>query len=83
MCPNYTCVFTFCLSIFMHNIYLGYMKQTDVGEGCNFEVITLTTYPFFFKKKQLKMSARHAEESMVLSILDLLCPKPLIITGGT
>ena len=39
MCLNFTSVFTLCLSIFMHNIYLGYEK-TDVGEGCNFEIIT-------------------------------------------
>ena len=32
MCPNFTCVFTICLSIFMHNIYLEYEK-TDVGRG--------------------------------------------------
>ena len=32
MCPNFTCVFTLYLSIFMHNIYLGYEK-TDVGRG--------------------------------------------------
>ena len=32
MYPNFTCVFTPCLSIFMHNIYLD-MKQTDVGKG--------------------------------------------------
>ena len=30
--PNFTCVFTLSLSIFMHNIYLGYEK-TDVGSG--------------------------------------------------
>ena len=32
MCPNFTCVFTVCLSIFMHNIYLG-DEKTDVGKG--------------------------------------------------
>ena len=38
MYANFTCVFTLCFSIFMHNIYLGY--ETDVGEGYKFEVIT-------------------------------------------
>ena len=32
MCPNFTHVFTLCLSIFMRNIYLGYEK-TDVVRG--------------------------------------------------
>ena len=31
------------------------MKQTDVGEGCNFEVVTFDhIYPFFKKKHTLK-----------------------------
>ena len=39
----------------MHNIYLGYEK-TDVGEGCNFEIITFDyIYPFFKKKTYFKM----------------------------
>ena len=38
MCPNFTSVFTLCLNIFM--IFIWDMKQTDVGVGCNFEVIT-------------------------------------------
>ena len=46
MCPKFTCVFTLCLSIFMHNIYLGYEK-TDVGRGYNFEIIIFDyIYPF-------------------------------------
>ena len=32
MYPNFTCVFTLCLSILMYNIYLGY-ETTDVGRG--------------------------------------------------
>ena len=48
MCPNFTCIFTLCLSIFMHNIYLGYEKNRC--GGCNFEMITFDyIYPFFKK----------------------------------
>ena len=62
MCPNFTYVFILCLSIFMHNIYLGYEK-TYVGEGCNFEIITFDyIYPFF-----KKMSAKCAQQSMTLT----------------
>ena len=47
------------------------MKQTDVGgaEGCNFEVITFAyIYPFFFKKKHtLKMSAKCAQQGIILT----------------
>ena len=51
MYPNFTCVFTLCLSIFMYNIYLGY-ETNWCGKECNFEVITFNyIYPFFFKKK--------------------------------
>ena len=54
MCPNLTCVFNLCLSIFMQNIYLGY-ETNWCGGGCNFEVITFGyIYPFFKKKTLLK-----------------------------
>ena len=64
--PNFTCVFPLCLSIFMHNIWD--MKQTDVGGGCNFKVITFDyIYLFFLKKNSLKMSAKCAQQCMVLT----------------
>ena len=64
----------------MHNIYLGY--ETNLcGEGCNFEVITFDYVSIFFKKHNLKMSAKFAQQSMIFNIPDLLCPKPLITTG--
>ena len=53
MCPNFTCVFTLCPSIFMHNIYLGY-EITDVGRGVIFKKLLLTTYIHFFKKPYFK-----------------------------
>ena len=53
MCPNFTCVFTLCPSIFMHNIYLGY-EITDVGRGVIFKKLLLTTYIHFFKKQGVK-----------------------------
>ena len=47
------------------------MKHIDVegAEGCNFEVITFAyIYPFFNKKKHtLKMSAKCAQQSMILT----------------
>ena len=46
MCPNFTCVFPLCLSIFMQNIYLVY-ETNWCGEGCNFQIITFDyIYPF-------------------------------------
>ena len=58
MCPQCLCI-----------VFFGDMKQTEVGEGCNFEVITFDyIYPFFFKKKHtLKMLARCAQQSMILT----------------
>ena len=47
MCPNFTCVFTICLSIFIYNIYLGYEK-TDVGRGVILKLLVLTTYMSHF-----------------------------------
>ena len=81
MCPNFTCVFTLCLSIFMHNIYWN-MKQTDVG-GCNFEVITFDyIYPFFLKKNFKNVSKMYLTK-YDFNIPDPLYSKPLIITGIT
>ena len=58
MCPNFPCVFTLYLNIFIHDIYLGYEKTC--GEGCNFEIITFDyIYP--------KMSAKCAQQSMILT----------------
>ena len=46
--PNFTSVFTLYLSIFMHNIYLGYKTNCVEGGGYNFEVITFDyIYTFF------------------------------------
>ena len=46
------------------------MKQTDVWEGCNFEVITFDyIYPFLKKKKKIlkKLLAKCAQESMIVT----------------
>ena len=61
------------------------MKQTDVGEGCNLEVITFDyIYPcIFFEKKYFKNVSKMCLTKYDFSIPDLQCPKPLIITGGT
>ena len=82
MCPNFTCVFSLCLSIFMHNIYLGY-ETNSCGEGCNFEVITFDyIYPFFLKT-YFKNASKMCSTKYDFSIPDLLYPKSLIITGVT
>ena len=59
------------------------MKQTDGGGVCNFEVITFDYISIFLKKHTLKMSAKCAQTKYDFNISDLLCPKPLIITGVT
>ena len=81
--PNFTCVFPLCLSIFMHNIWD--IKQTDVGEGCNFKVITFDyIYPFFLKKKKkFKNVSKMCSTMYGFNTPYLLCPKPLIIIGVT
>ena len=66
MCLNFTCVFTLCLSIFMHNIYLGYEK-TDVVRGAILKLLLLTTYIHFFKKHASKMSTKCPQQSMILT----------------
>ena len=75
--PNFTCIFSLSLSIFKHNIYLG-KKKIDGGEGEKLEVITLD-YIYPLKKNTSKIcSTKYG-----FNISDLLCPKPLIITGVT
>ena len=46
-------VYLLTVSVYSCIIFIWDMKQTDVGEGCNFEVITFDyIYPFFFLKKK-------------------------------
>ena len=52
MCPSFTCVFSLCLSIFMHNIYLG-CEKTDVGRGVILKLLLLTTYIYIHFLKNL------------------------------
>ena len=41
-------VYLLSLLVFSCMIFIWEKKQTDVGEGCNFEVITFNyIYPFF------------------------------------
>ena len=68
MCHNFTYVFTLQLSIFMHNIYLGY-KKNWCGEGCNFEIITFDYIYPFLKKHTSKMSAKCAQQSMIMILI--------------
>ena len=75
-------VYVLSVSVYLYIIFIWGMKQTGVGEGCNFEVITSDYISFFFKKHTLKMSANCAQQSMILTY-QILCPKPLIITGVT
>ena len=83
MCPNFTCVFILCLSILMHNIYLEYEK-TDVGRGVILKLLLFTTYIHFFKKKTyFKNVSKMCSTKYDFNVSDLLCPKPLIITGVT
>ena len=83
MCPNFTCVFTLCPSIFMHNIYLGY-EITDVGRGVIFKKITFDyIYPFFFEKTYFKNVSKMSSTKYYFNIPGLLCPKPLVFTGVT
>ena len=57
------------VSVYSCVIFIWEMKQTDVEEGCNFEVITFDyIYPSIFSKKHiLKMSAKCAQQSMILA----------------
>ena len=58
------------------------MKQTDMGEGCNFEVITFDyIYPFFLKT-YFKNVSKMCSTKYDFNIPDLF-PKPLIIIGVT
>ena len=51
---------------------------------CNFELITFDyIYPFFNKKLSFKNVCKMCSTKYDVNISDLLCPKPLIITGVT
>ena len=82
MCPNfYLCISS--LSQYIHAYYLFGIWKNWCGEGCNFEIITFDyTYPFF-KKTYFKYVSKMCSTKYDLNISDLLCPKPLIITGVT
>ena len=73
-------VYFLSVSVYSYIIFIWDMKQTE--GGCNFEVITFDYISIFFQNS-LKMSAKCAQQSMIITLPDLLCPKPLMITGVT
>ena len=53
LCVQILPVYLLSVSVYSCIIFIWNMKQTDVGRGVIFEVITLDyIYPFFLKKKQ-------------------------------
>ena len=58
------------LSIFMHNIYLGY-ETNRCGEGCNFEVITFDCIYPFLKKTYFKNGSKTCSTKYDFNIPDL------------
>ena len=76
LCVPILPVYLLSVSVYSYIIFIGDMKQTDMGKGCHFEVITFD-YIFLFKKCTLKICSTKYD----FNIPDLLCSKPLIITG--
>ena len=65
LCVPILHVYLLYVSVYSSIIFIWEMKQTDVGEGCTFEVITFD-YIYPFKKNTFKMSAKCAQQSMIL-----------------
>ena len=57
------------------------MKQTDVKGCVILKKLLLTTYIHYLKKKNFKNVSKMCSTEYDFNIPDLLCPKPLIITG--
>ena len=74
ICSHMLCVpilpmYLLSVSVYSCIIFIWDMKQTDVGgtEGCNFEVIAFAYIYPFFKKNNFKMSAKCAQQSIILT----------------
>ena len=80
LCVPILPLYLLSVSVYSCIIFIWGMKQTNIG-GCNFEVITFD-YISISLKKTLEMSAKCAQQRYDFNIPDLLCPKPLIITGS-
>ena len=80
MYPNFNLCISSLDSEYSYIIFIWDMKQTEVGEGCNFEVITFDYISIFFSE-QFKNVSKMCSTKYDFNIPDLLCPKPLIITG--
>ena len=76
LCVPILAVYLLSVSVFSCIIFIWDIKQTDVGEGCNFEVITFDYKSIFFKIKHTSiiMSAKCAQQKYGFNIPDLLCP---------
>ena len=59
------------VSVYSCIIFIWDMKQTDVG-GCNFEVITFDYFSIFLRKHTFEMSAKYAQQCMIL-IYQIFC----------
>ena len=75
-------VYLLSVSVYLCIIFIWDMKNW-CGEGCNFEIITFDYIYPFFKKIYFKNVSKLYSTKYDFNISDLLCPKPLIITGVT
>ena len=66
LCVSVLPLYLLSVSVYSCIIFIWDMKQTDV-EGCNFEISTFDCICPFLKKKTLKMSAKGAQQSMILT----------------
>ena len=68
LCVPIVPVYLLSVSVYSCIIFIWGMKQTDLRGGCNFEVITFDYMSIFLKKKRtFKMSAKCAQQNMVLT----------------
>ena len=67
LCVPILPVYLLSVSVYSCIIFIWDMKQTNVGEGCYFEVITFDYISIFLKKDTLKVSTKCAQPSMILT----------------
>ena len=74
-------VYLLSISVYLCLIFIWDMKKTDVGRGVILKYLLLTTYIHFFKKHTSKMSAKCAQQSMILTYQIFCVLNPLSLQG--
>ena len=75
-------VYLLSVSVYLCIIFIWDIKKL-MWEGCNFEINTFDYIYPFFKKTYFKNVSKMCSTKYDFNKSDLLCPKPLIVTGVT